>query len=76
MSNCVSVRVVVWCFRVVRVMSVSLGWIGVPPRRINEIVQGKRRITVDTAIRLARFFGTSEELWMNVQSNYDLRFTR
>lgn len=50
--------------------------IGVPPRRINEIVQGKRRITVDTAIRLARFFGTSEDLWMNVQSNYDLRFTR
>lgn len=50
--------------------------IGVPPRRINEIVQGKRSITADTAIRLARFFGTSEELWMNLQSNYDLRLKR
>ena len=47
--------------------------IGVPPRRINEIVHGKRGITADTAIRLARYFGTSEELWMNLQSNYELR---
>lgn len=44
----------------------------VPPRRINEIVHGKRGITADTAIRLARYFGTSEEFWMNLQSNYEL----
>ena len=50
--------------------------IGVPPRRINEIVHGKRCITADTAIRLARYFGTSEELWMNLQSNYELRLER
>lgn len=50
--------------------------IGVPPRRINEIVHGKRGITADTALRLARFFGTSEELWMNLQSNYELRLER
>ena len=50
--------------------------IGVPPRRINEIVHGKRGITADTAIRLAWYFGTSEELWMNLQSNYELRFER
>lgn len=50
--------------------------IGVPPRRINEIVHGKRGITADTAIRLARYFGTSEDLWMNLQSNYELRLVR
>ena len=50
--------------------------IGVPPRRINEIVHGKRGITADTAIRLARFFGTSEEFWMNLQSHYALRLER
>ena len=50
--------------------------IGVPPRRINEIVHGKRGITTDTAIRLARYFGTSEEFWMNLQSNYELRLER
>lgn len=50
--------------------------IGVHPRRINEIVHGKRRITADTALRLARFFGTSEELWMNLQSQYDLDVAR
>lgn len=50
--------------------------IGVPPRRINEIVHGKRGITADTAIRLARYFGTSEEFWMNLQSNYELRLVR
>ena len=49
---------------------------GVPPRRINEIVHGKRGITADTAIRLARYFGTSDELWMNLQSNYELRLER
>ena len=54
-------------------LAVSLG---VPPRRINEIVHGKRGITADTAIRLARYFGTSEELWMNLQSNYELRLER
>ncbi|MGP9538875.1 HigA family addiction module antitoxin [Brachybacterium sp. AOP43-C2-M15] len=50
--------------------------IGVPPRRINEIVRGRRGITADTAIRLARYFGTSEELWMNLQTNYELRLER
>ena len=50
--------------------------IGVPPRRINEIVHGKRGITADTAIRLARYLGTSEEFWMNLQSNYELRLER
>ncbi|MDN6397312.1 HigA family addiction module antitoxin, partial [Corynebacterium sp.] len=47
--------------------------IGVPPRRINEIVHGKRGISADTAIRLARYFGTSEEFWMDLRSNYELR---
>lgn len=50
--------------------------IGVPPRRINEIVHGKRGITADTAIRLAKYFGTSAELWMNLQTNYELRLQR
>ena len=46
--------------------------IGVPPRRINEIVHGKRRITADTALRLARFFGTSDRSWLNLQTRFDL----
>jgi antitoxin HigA-1 len=46
--------------------------IGVPPRRINEIVHGNRRITADTALRLARFFGTSDRFWVNLQTRYDL----
>ena len=46
--------------------------IGVHPRRINEIVLGKRRITADTALRLARFFGTTPQFWMGLQSNYEL----
>jgi addiction module HigA family antidote len=50
--------------------------IGVPPRRINEIVHGKRRISADTALRLARFFGTSERFWMNLQGRYDLETER
>ena len=50
--------------------------IGVPPRRINEIVHGKRGITADTAVRLAKYFGTSAELWMNLQSHYELRLAR
>jgi len=44
----------------------------VPPRRINEIVRGQRSITADTALRLARFFGTSERFWTNLQTRYDL----
>lgn len=47
--------------------------IGVPPRRINEIVHGKRGITADTAMRLAKYFGTSAEFWMNLQAHYELR---
>lgn len=46
--------------------------IGVPPRRINEIVHGQRAITADTALRLARYFGTSERFWPNLQTRYDL----
>ena len=47
-----------------------------PPRRINEIVHGKRGITADTAVRLAKYFGTSAEFWMNLQSHYELRLER
>lgn len=43
-----------------------------PPRRINEIVHGKRGITADTALRLAKYFGTSAEFWINLQSHYEL----
>lgn len=46
--------------------------ISVPPRRINEIVHGKRSITADTALRFARYFGTSERFWLNLQARYDL----
>ena len=46
--------------------------IGVAPRRINEIILGKRRISADTALRLARFFGSSPEFWLGLQSQYDL----
>jgi len=46
--------------------------ISVPARRINEIVHGKRGITADTALRLARYFDTSERFWMNLQMRYDL----
>lgn len=50
--------------------------IGVPPRRINEIVHGKRRITADTALRLARYFGTTDRFWLNLQTRYDLEIER
>jgi len=50
--------------------------ISVPPRRINEIVHGKRAITADTALRLARYFGNSEGFWMNLQVRYDLEVQR
>ena len=50
--------------------------INVPARRINEIVHGKRSITADTALRLSRFFGTSERFWMNLQVRYDLEVER
>jgi len=46
--------------------------IGVPPRRINEIVKGGRAITADTALRLGRYFGTSPRFWLNLQAGYDL----
>lgn len=46
--------------------------IGVPPRRINEIVYGKRGITADTAARLARYFGTTPQFWLNLQTTYEL----
>lgn len=50
--------------------------IDVPPRRINEIVHGMRRITADTALRLGRFFGMSAQFWINLQSHYDLEVER
>ncbi len=50
--------------------------IGVPPRRINEIVHGKRGISADTALRLARIFGTSDRFWLNLQSRYELEIER
>lgn len=46
--------------------------IGVPPRRINEIVHGKRAITADTALRLGRYFGVDPQFWLNLQSHYEL----
>jgi len=49
---------------------------GVAPRRINEIVLGKRAVTADTALRLAAFFGTSEGFWLGLQADYDLEETR
>lgn len=50
--------------------------ISVPPRRINEIVHGKRAITADTALRLARYFGTTPRFWLNLQAQYDLDVER
>jgi addiction module HigA family antidote len=49
--------------------------IHVPTRRINEIVLGKRRITADTALRLARYFGNSPQFWLGLQTDYDLDIT-
>jgi antitoxin HigA-1 len=49
--------------------------LGIGAARLNEIVRGKRGITADTALRLARYFGTSAEFWLNLQSLYDLRLT-
>ncbi len=49
--------------------------IGVPARRINEIVLGKRRVTADTALRLARYFGMSPQFWLGLQIDYDLDVT-
>ena len=50
--------------------------IGVPPGRINEIVHGKRSVTADTALRLSRYFGTSERFWLNLQARYDLEIEK
>jgi addiction module HigA family antidote len=50
--------------------------ISVPRRRINEIVHGKRAITADTALRLARYFGTTERFWLNLQARHDLEIER
>ena len=49
--------------------------ISVPPRRINEIVHGKRSISADTALRLGRFFGISPQFWLNLQNRFDLEVT-
>ncbi|MBI3914272.1 MAG: HigA family addiction module antidote protein [Chloroflexi bacterium] len=49
--------------------------IGVPPRRINEIVLGKRSVTADTALRLSRYFGTSPQFWLGLQADFDLDVT-
>jgi addiction module HigA family antidote len=56
-------------YRLAKDMSVS-------PRRINEIVHGTRAITADTALRLARYFGTSERFWLNLQTRYDLELEK
>jgi addiction module HigA family antidote len=50
--------------------------ISVPPRRINEIVHGKRSITADTALRLSRYFGTSDRFWLNLQTRYNLEIEK
>jgi addiction module HigA family antidote len=50
--------------------------VSVPARRINEIVRGSRAITADTALRLARYFGTTERFWLNLQARYDLEVER
>lgn len=50
--------------------------LSVPPRRINEIVHGKRAITADTALRLARYFGTTDRFWLNLQARFDLEVQR
>jgi len=50
--------------------------ISVPPRRINEIILGKRTVTADTALRLSRYFGNSEKFWMGLQDDYDLEEAR
>ncbi len=50
--------------------------ISVPPRRINEIVHGKRAVTADTALRFSRFFGTSERFWLNLQTHFDLEMQK
>ena len=50
--------------------------LSVPPRRINEIVLGKRSVTPDTALRLARYFGTSERFWLGLQTDHDLEEAR
>lgn len=52
------------------------GEIAVPPNRISEIVGGKRSITADTALRLGKYFGVSPEIWLGLQSDYDLRVAR
>ena len=46
--------------------------LGVPAQRINEIIRGRRAITVDTALRLAKYFGTTPQFWLNLQAHYDL----
>ncbi len=50
--------------------------VGVPPRRINEVVRGQRSITADTALRLARYFRTTERFWLNLQTRYDLELVK
>ena len=50
--------------------------LGVSPRRINEIVHGKRGVSADTALRLSRYFGTSERFWLNLQTGFDLEVER
>lgn len=50
--------------------------VSVPPRRINEIVLGKRSVTADTALRLARYFGSSEKFWLGLQDDYDLELAK
>ena len=67
------------CLRICAFDARTASWsddISVPPRRINEIVHGKRAISADTALRLARYFGTSERFWLNLQARFDLETER
>jgi len=50
--------------------------IAVPPNRVSDIVNGKRSITADTALRLGKYFGVSPEIWLNLQADYDLRVAK
>ncbi len=60
-----------------RISTNRLAWdVDVPPNRISEIVGGKRAITADTALRLGKYFGVSPEVWLDLQSDYDLRVTQ
>ena len=63
-------------YRLAKDISVPPRRISVPPRRINEIVHSKRAISADTALRLARYFGTMDRIWLNLQTRYDIELEK